>query len=147
MKDREYRYQSIRDLALDLRAYAREMETPSPNASAESSSSRPAWILWSLLIASVLGVIATLILRTRSDDATAPRMTMQRITSHGRVGHLATSSDGRFVAFTTSDERGQSIALEQIATGSSVTVARPEPLRYYSGLAFSGDAFDQSPAE
>src|SRR5438067_527541 len=100
VKDREYRYQSIRDVALDLRAYAREMETPSPNASAESSSSRPAWILWSLLIASVLGVTATLILRTRSDDAPAPRMTMQRITSHGRVGHLATSSDGRFVAFT-----------------------------------------------
>ena len=147
VKDREYRYQSIRDVALDLRAVAREMEHPVEDR--RPRLSRQAWAPVLHWITPVLVVLAIAALATwrfvpRATTTTvappAQHATMQRVTSNGHVGHVATSGDGRFVAYSTTDEKGQSVLLAQTATNSNVTVIPSSPSSYYAGLAFSSDS-------
>jgi serine/threonine protein kinase/dipeptidyl aminopeptidase/acylaminoacyl peptidase len=140
VKDREYRYQSIRDVALDLRALARELEAPRAAIAAPLPKRRnhAAWI-----VAAACAAIASLVVwrMLPRPSAVAPaRSAMQRITSNGHVSHLAASSDGRFVAYSTDDDKGQSVWLAQTATGSGVTVIPSAPKTYYAGLTFSADS-------
>ena len=138
VKDREYRYQSIRDVALDLRA---ANETRMPEAPIEPPRTITAK---SVTAAAVIIAIAVLIawqihLRMRTAGVPA-RSVLQRITTSGHVGHLAVSPDGRFAAYTvTDDEKGEGIWLQQIATGSRVNVVPHAPKVFYAGLTFSAD--------
>ena len=66
--------------------------------------------------------------------------TAQRITTSGHIGHLAVSPDGRFAAYTvTDDDAGESVWLQQIATGSRIVVMPAAPKTFYAGLTFSAD--------
>ena len=149
VKDREYRYQSIRDVALDLRAVAKDIENGVDLRAGEGAGAplRATWKIAAIVAILVVAGIATWRLVPRATTApvttTAPasqRATMQRITSQGHVGHLGTSGDGRFVAYSTTDEKGQSVLLAQTATNSNVTVIPSSPTAYYAGLAFSSDS-------
>ncbi|HKS22242.1 MAG TPA: protein kinase [Thermoanaerobaculia bacterium] len=137
VKDRENRYQSLRDVALDLRALAREIDSarviPLP---------RSASVGW-LIAAMAICVGAAIVMIWRSRTPAAPPGTSHaamRITTSGNVGHLAVSPDGRFVAYTTSDEKGQAVRLQQIATGSSVVIVPPVADTHFVGITFSPDS-------
>src|SRR5205823_2037126 len=83
VKDREYRYQSIRDVALDLRALVRELEAPrvAPAAPEPPQRNRVAWIA-----AAACAVIASLVvwrMVPRPSTAATTRAARQRITSNG----------------------------------------------------------------
>jgi serine/threonine protein kinase/Tol biopolymer transport system component len=139
VKDREYRYQSIRDVALDLRA-AGEQRTP------ETPIETPRKITPKSLAAGIgIVAIAALIawqfyIRIGTPTVPAARSVLQRITTSGHVGHLAVSPDGRFAAYTVADdETGEGVWLQQIATGSRVNVVPHAPKVFYAGLAFSAD--------
>ena len=135
VKDRENRYQSLRDVALDLRALAREIDgtrvIPLP---------RSASVGW-LIAAMAIVVSAAVAMIWRGRTPAAPPGTPHpatRITTSGNVGHLAVSPDGRFVGYTTSD--GQGVRLQQIATGSSVSIVPPAANTHFVGITFSPDS-------
>jgi len=137
VKERENRYQSLRDVALDLRALARELDgartTPLPRAAS---------VGW-LVAAMAIVVTAAVIMIWRGRTPAAPPGTTHpatRITTSGNVGHLAVSADGRFAAFTTYDDKGQSVRLQQLATGSSVAIVPPAPNTHFAGITFSPDS-------
>jgi serine/threonine protein kinase len=146
VKDRENRYQSIRDVALDLRALGREIEVP--RAGTRRPLIKRRWLAAAAIALAAIAVIVTLVVwrsRSRTAIASAPLPShhgkMQRLTSNGRLGHLAVSPDGRFAAYTVDDdEKGSSVWLHQIATGSNVTVLAPAPKTWYAGLAFTPDS-------
>ena len=137
VKDREYRYQSIRDVALDLRAAEEPRAVEAPKAKTRKTIP--------LLIGTAIIVVAALIawqvhVRMRANAVPAGRSVLQRITSNGHVGHLAVSPDGRFAAYTIADdEKGEGVWLQQLATGSRVNVVPHAPKVFYAGLAFSAD--------
>jgi Tol biopolymer transport system component len=148
-KDREYRYQSIRDVALDLRAAAAGT-TAAVNidrlaAQVDERKKLPAarWLaaFAGAVIVAVIGWQSYI--RMHSSVRTAvptARPALQRITTNGHVGHLAISPDGRFAAYTIYDEAaGPAVWLHQIATGSRVAILPPLPKAEYRGLAFSAD--------
>jgi len=148
VKDRENRYQSIRDVALDLRAVAHELQHPPvedrrPRLSAlgEAPIAPSKWIAAAIVVAILAGFAAWRFAPRATTAATSPatRATMQRITSSGHVVHIATSGDGRFVAYTTYDDKGQGISIAQTATNSSVSIV-PAANPYFVGLAFTADS-------
>jgi Tol biopolymer transport system component len=139
VKDREYRYQSIRDVALDLRA----ISEPKPEAPVETR--RPKRLTAFLLAMAAMAIISLVAWQVRvrmhaAGDTPIAHSVLQRITTSGHVGHLAISPDGRFAAYTIADDdAGEGVWLQQIATGSRVTVVPPAPKTFYAGLAFSAD--------
>lgn len=147
-KDREYRYQSIRDVALDLRAAAANAGNPTgpitlPQLAQPKVAPSLRWLAV-LAAAVILGIIGWQIhLRMSASAAAAAPVThtaLQRITTNGHVSHLAVSPDGRFAAYSLDDETaGPTVWLQQIATGSRVTVLPALPKTEYTGLAFSAD--------
>jgi len=136
VKDREYRYQSIRDVALDLRAAGEQRV-----AEAQIERPRKKSIAAAIAIVAIAALIAWQIaLRIRPASAPIARSVLQRITTSGHIGHLAVSPDGRFAAYTIADdEKGEGVWLQQIATGSRVNVVAHAPKVFYAGLAFSAD--------
>jgi serine/threonine protein kinase/Tol biopolymer transport system component len=146
-KDREYRYQSIRDVALDLRAAAAIAGNPTgpitlPQFEQPKVRHGLRWLA-ALAAAVVIGIVGWQIhLRMQaSTTAAAPvaHTSLQRITTNGHVIQLAVSPDGRFAAYAQSDEAGPTVWLQQIATGSRVPILSPSPKIEYTGLAFSAD--------
>lgn len=151
IKDREQRYQSIRDVAIDLRTLERELEAPHPVApDAPAALPAPprgrriamAGVI-AVLVLAAAGWIASEKLGDSKEAVTADslRPHLQRVTSNGRVGRLAISGDGRFAAYTRhEDGGGESVWLHQLATGSHVLIAKADPKVHYAGLAFTTDA-------
>jgi eukaryotic-like serine/threonine-protein kinase len=140
VKDREYRYQSIRDVALDLRAAG---EPRAPEAPIETPRRiTPKTVLAATVVIAIAALIAWQIyvrMRTTT-SALSTRSVLQRITTSGHIGHLAVSPDGRFAAYSVSDdEKGEGIWLQQLATGSRVNVVPHAPKAFYAGLTFSAD--------
>jgi len=137
VKDREYRYQSIRDVALDLRSADEPRAVEAPVRKTRRTTP--------ILIGATVILIAALIawqvhVRMRANGVPVGRSVLQRITSNGHVGHLAVSPDGRFAAYTVADdEKGEGVWLQQLATGSRVNVVPHAPKVFYAGLAFSAD--------
>ena len=141
VKDRENRYQSLRDVALDLRAVARDIEGAPAVPLARATSAR--WLVAATATAAAVALFAIWRGPARTSGAEVPHSAhpATRITSSGNVGHLGTSPDGGFVAYTTyEDEKGEALRLHQIASGSSVMIIPPAPKIHFAGIGFSADS-------
>lgn len=123
-KDRAERYQSAKDLAIDLRALQRE--PPSPPA----RRSRRALVFAAATIA--LLAIAAAIVLTRTKPPAKP-MSITRVTSLGNVIGAAISPDGEYAAYVYSEHGLHSIWVRQLATGSTVQVLPPTQAALLSG--------------
>ncbi|PYQ27094.1 MAG: hypothetical protein DMF56_21270 [Acidobacteria bacterium] len=131
-KHREDRYQSIREIAAELRAWNAGV----PPADQSPSRRRTLIFTFAALIAA-LPILAFLLLRAPSQ----PKLesTVRRITSEGHAITTAISPDGRYVAYVTSGAKGQTLSLEQLATGRTLVVAPADNKAEYSGITFSPD--------
>ncbi|HSP14719.1 MAG TPA: LpqB family beta-propeller domain-containing protein [Thermoanaerobaculia bacterium] len=136
IKDREERYQSIRDVAIDLREFARD-----PGV---SSAGRRRWPAFGAVAA---GLIAVAILGLGRDQRTpsvaaapaaAPEPVMIRLTNSGNVAAGAVSPDGNYVVYSTIDGEMQTMWVKQVATDTKVRIIPPEPV-YYFDFRVSGD--------
>ena len=131
-KDREGRYQSIRDAAHDLRSVA-SVGTP-PLAVRSRAAAAPLFVL----IAVTIAVLGFIFLRN-SDPTPRTAQSVQRITSDGRAITAAISPDGRYAAYVTSSLEGQALWLEQIGSGTTLNVVPPKEAAHYVGITFSRD--------
>jgi serine/threonine protein kinase/Tol biopolymer transport system component len=136
-KDREARYQSIRDAASDLRN-AGGWSAPGPGPTSERATPAPSRTALVVLLFAVLPLLAWLFMKPKNVPSPAAQ-TVQRITSDGHAAGVAISPDGRYVAYVTKDARGQGITIEQVATGTTLTIDAPNPDQHYAGLTFSRD--------
>ena len=144
-KDPDRRYQSMKDLALELSEIVDEFEELSASASSRTSASlsNPALtaggprssmaravIVGTVLIAAAAIAFAAWQWREARmrDDAPASfsSMRLTRLTSEGNVARAAISPDGKYVAQAKLDESSRwSLTVRQVVTGSDVQVIPP----------------------
>jgi len=146
MKDPEERYQSIRDVALDLRELAREGERPPTAGGVNRATAIAAVAAVPLLV--VLGMwigggfhVAGRPVghgSTLLAQQAPPQPAMLRVTNSGNVGAAAVSPDGRYLVFSTMDGERQTMWVKQLATDALVKIGPPAPL-YYSDFKVSRD--------
>jgi serine/threonine protein kinase/Tol biopolymer transport system component len=122
-KDREERYQSARDVAIDLRDVLGE-----PPA---QTRRRPRWMVpaASLLL---LFVIAAAIWNSRRPQTprAAAEPVMLRMTNSGNVIDGAISPDGKSIAYATYDGDLQTLRVRDANGGSDAVVIPPEAVHY-----------------
>jgi serine/threonine protein kinase/Tol biopolymer transport system component len=131
-KNREDRYQSIRDVASELRAWNAGVAAAGP-----APSRRRANKLYSIAAIVTLAILAVILFQTRTQK-TLDEPAVRRITSDGLATHAAISRDGRYVAYVTSDAKGATLSLEQLSTGRTLVVS-PASSFGYAGITFSPD--------
>jgi serine/threonine protein kinase len=141
MVDREKRYQSIRDVALDLRELGVHAV---PFASTPKVRSRYTAVAAGILTLIALGIWTNTRRDQLPDQAIAqatpavPQPLMVRMTNSGNISGGAISPDGNVLAYITRDGESQSLWVKQIATGTSVRIVPPEPV-YYGNVSISAD--------
>ncbi|MGH7552686.1 MAG: protein kinase domain-containing protein, partial [Longimicrobiales bacterium] len=140
VKDREERFQSIKDVALDLRESMRE---PATAMAARRPRLVPA--VGTLLVALLLIVMAIAVTRDRRSSSTlvAKPTTLQpvmlRMTNSGNISAGAISPDGKYIVHSTLDGENQTVWVKQIATGTNVRIIPPD-LAYYLNFEVSADS-------
>ena len=141
----EDRYQSAKDLAVDLKRLRRELDSSASVTSeytAATKRSRASWIAIALI--PLLAIVAfALLWRPRETAPTAPAkpptpLTIRRLTSTGNVIAAAISPDGKYIAYVNSEQGEQSLWLRQLATRQDLQLVPPAPVGYW-GHAFSPD--------
>jgi Tol biopolymer transport system component/predicted Ser/Thr protein kinase len=127
-KEPEQRYDSLRDVALDLRESLGESDAPRP---------RRRWLA-ALLIALPL-VAGAAWFAWKQRNAPQPRaMTMTRLTNRGRVSTAAISPDGNYLVHALRDGERETLYVKQIATGTVTRISEPAP-RFHFNLQVSPD--------
>jgi len=144
-KDPDDRYQTMKDLAIDLRELLREIDAhPSGATRRAPPGPRRRWIAIAaaVLVAGAIAIGAFAFLRNQSAVHLPPAgptsMHISRITASGKVIAAAISRDGTFVAYVISDRGTQSLWVKQMESGQSRQLIAPRPVGYW-GVAFGAD--------
>jgi eukaryotic-like serine/threonine-protein kinase len=138
-KDPDERYQSAKDLAIDLRGLRREMDSQpgvAPALAGRKSRTRTIWIVPAII---ALAIIATIPFLRRSPRKPAVPMTVTRITASGNVIGAAISANGEYAAYAYSEAGKQSLLVRQLTSGSTLELVPPSPIGMW-GLTFSPDS-------
>ena len=148
-KNPEERYQSSKEIAIDLREIRREYESGvhSSNVVSGLRSTRPTrpralwlWIAASVLILTAAGLIWTQLSPARKAPAPGgfESMTIERLAATSSVQSAAISLDGRYIAHVESSPKGDVLLVRQVKTGSEIEAA-PADGKSYGELSFSPD--------
>lgn len=150
-KDPDERFQSIKEVALDLRDLRRQLESgsataiPLPSSATDLSSrttARRSPMLWPVLLvmlsAAVLAGLWWLWGRS-AEPATSPSITIARLTQSGLVTEAALSPDGKYLAYVESEGGRQSLWLRQVTGTKGLQLVPPAPVGYF-GTAFANDS-------
>ncbi|HUO84101.1 MAG TPA: protein kinase, partial [Thermoanaerobaculia bacterium] len=144
-KDPEERYQSARDLAIDLRDLLREMDS-NPDVSAMPAPvrrSRRGWLA-ATAVAAILVVVAVIVAMSAKrgaapEAAAAPlQVSVRKLTSSGKITSAAISPDGKFLSYVISDRGEQSLWLRQLQSAHSIELVPPARVGYW-GNVFTPD--------
>jgi len=123
-KEPELRYDSMRDVALDLREAA--VETAPPRR----------WRRWSALAAAIVVAIAGVawfVASRKTETVIEQRgMTMTRLTNNGQVMTAAISPDGNYLVHAVQERGEQALYVKQIATGTLTRIADAAPVYYFN---------------
>lgn len=144
-KDPDERYQSARDLAIDLREVRRGIDSqPHLSGAFTAAASRPprrTWIGAMALLVSVALAAAFLLTRRESHPALSPAaepMKITRITNSGFVIAAVISPDAKYIAYVHSDAGEHGLWLRQIDSGSTLELVPARRVGFY-GHRFSRD--------
>jgi Tol biopolymer transport system component len=143
-KDPDERYQSMKELAIDLRGLRRQLESGSATAAmAAPARSGPGRRV--LVPALAIGVLATAVAaailwqRPRGSDALPAAVTMDRLTGSGNVIDAALSFDGKYLAYVESAGGQQALWVRQTTGTQPLQLVAPGNVGFW-GIAFSRDA-------
>ena len=141
VKEPDARYQSAKDLAIDLRDFRRDVDSDS-GFTAAGPRQRPRSLTIPLIAiaAAALVVAGYFVLRRRSaaPPAAEKQARITRVTSSGKVIAAAISPDGKYIAYAYSDAGQQGLWLRQVTTGSSLQLVAPARVGMW-GHTFSPD--------
>jgi eukaryotic-like serine/threonine-protein kinase len=155
-KDPERRYQSMKDLAIELREIVDEFDELGASSSrssgslsepirAAASARRPlTQALVAIVVILTIASIALILYQrkqaqgTRSDLPHFASMTMQHLTRSGNVTYAAISPDARYVAYASRNAEGKhELLVRQIAADTDIPLT--EPGTRITGITFSLD--------
>jgi serine/threonine protein kinase/Tol biopolymer transport system component len=161
-KSPDQRFQSMKDLAIDLRELVEEWDTLSPSAPSGSTSGASSGsgavaavgashgtIFWAAIVAAVVigvgglgfGLYALLGRGSPAGaggSATGQDLRMSVLMSRDDLDSTALSGDGRYLAYVTVRDRKPSLNVRQVRTGSDVVIL-PGSETPITGLTFSPD--------
>ncbi|MGZ4807755.1 MAG: protein kinase domain-containing protein [Thermoanaerobaculia bacterium] len=124
-KNPEERYQSAREMAIDLRGLLRA-EPPETAAGTQAVDSRRLRrTSLAIVSAAILFALAAVLFLVARRRAVSPTAQMQRLTVRGDVTEAAISPDGNYIAFVAWTKDGQSLILRQLATGQDLELIPP----------------------
>ncbi len=119
-KSPDERYQTMKDVALDLRELRRELESgSSPTAAilpgAQGRGSQWSWPIAALLAIAVVAVVSYGLWRDgERSDLPRQDLALERITTSGLVIDAVISADGNYLAYVESEGGVQKLQLRQI---------------------------------
>jgi eukaryotic-like serine/threonine-protein kinase len=155
-KDPERRYQSMKDLALELRDMVEEWETlekpsgpvgPASAPSGEAAAARAGlgragWIAIAAGTAA-LAVAAIVLWRGTRSSATKTeafqKMNITAATSNGHVEAASISPDGHYLVYIRKDPGGSSLWLRQLGSASDVRLLPPQGSKELGNPVFTPD--------
>ena len=143
-KDPDERYQSMKDLAIDLRDVRRQLETsasstPLPAPAARRSRGLIGWTALALAgLAVVLWIYFSRSTSTATPESLAGRLTIERITTTGNTIDEAISPDGSHLAHVEAVGYRQTLWIREIRTGQERLLIPEGPYAFY-GVKFSPD--------
>jgi eukaryotic-like serine/threonine-protein kinase len=149
-KEPDRRYQSMRDLANELRDLVDDFDQLSPGsgsralsgASAAIPHRSPRPLMWAAVGVAVLAfaLLAGFLLQQNFRPQVPQRnITIRPLTSSGNVAGGVISPDGRYLAYGAIHQGQRALYLRQIATGSEVPVIPPSTTLRVAGVTFSRD--------
>jgi serine/threonine protein kinase len=150
-KDPADRYQSAGDMAVDLRATRKDLESDTALKTLKSGTAQPlervakarTGTTLAVIVAVLAGVavLAWFLDRRGSDPpaTTAQVRSIQPITSSGVVIAATISPDGKYVAYVESYQGRKSLHLRQLGSAQSLELIPPGPDNYW-GLTFTPDS-------
>ena len=146
-KDPDERYQSTRDLVVDLKSVTRALDS-SPRMSAvvpPAAVNGSHGVSIKLLVGVALVVTAIAVVwwwrnnaGGNAEVATAGTASIEAVTSLGTVIDAVISPDGKFVAYVVSENARQSLWIRQLATASTLELVPAASVGYW-GANFSPD--------
>ena len=142
-KDRNERYQIVKEMAIDLRSLRHDTgEVRRAPTTIVRPASR-AWIGVAALLVIVLALGAYGFYRFRARNETKLRVPFERVevtklTTNGNALMGAISPDGKYVAYVTGQSGKQGLWLRQVDINSNAQLIAPRAGQYL-GLAFSPD--------
>lgn len=136
-KDRNERYQIVKEMAIDLRSLAREQEV------VYKPTSLSATRIGMAALAVILAVAGYSFYKLRTRTETKLRVPFERVevtklTTNGNALMAALSPDGKYVAYVTGETGKESLWLRQVDINSNAQLIAPRDGRYL-GTAFSPD--------
>jgi len=148
-KEPDQRYQSMKDLGIELRELFENWESrpvrsdpgETPTLIIEKPRARKSW--WAipaalvLIVAAIAGVMWWR--ATRTPVFTLDKIQISNLTNSGNIVTSALSPDGRYLSYAAYDHDMYSLWLKQIATGSAVQIVPPTKLRI-ARVAFSPES-------
>ena len=156
-KSPDQRFQSMKDLAIELREVYDDYDSlpvsgqSTPSVSSGSLAAPPAPARWKLvagiatatvlLVAGVVGAYVIMGRKSPAGDgggAGPPDMKMAVLMSRDDIERFVISSDGRYLAYVTSAEARTSLNVRQVRTGGDVRILPPQEFPI-QGLSFSPD--------
>jgi Tol biopolymer transport system component/tRNA A-37 threonylcarbamoyl transferase component Bud32 len=135
-KNPDDRYQSMRELAQDLRVVLRHLEAAAHRETAQR-------VPWRRLLAGALGILALTVVgwwasERGFEDRSPGNVALERLTLSGTAIDAATSRDGRYLAWVESLGGMQGLRVRQLGEDRSIELVPPAPVGYW-GIAFSHD--------
>jgi serine/threonine protein kinase len=140
-KEPDERYQSAKDLAIDLRSLRRDIDSSPRTASDAASKPKNSKAIIAAVIAVVVLAIAIAIplFRKRTPAVPSAPMSITRLTASGNVIGATLSPNGEYLAYGYSDAGKHSLHLKQLATGSSLQLVPPAGVGIW-GISFAPDS-------
>ena len=151
-KDPDDRYQTMKELAIDLRDVRRQLEsglTPTPAMPVKEHAARMGWrgpLVWAA--AAVAIAIAALLLYQRRPTtpvrpaaAAAPRITIERLTTSGNTIDSSISADGAYLAHVEAVSNRQTLWVRDLKSGQDRQLVAEGRYAFY-GVRMSPDGRD-----
>ena len=159
-KDPERRYQTAKDLRNDLEELKASLDSGELAAAGRAGPPLPhdrrarlwPWLAGGAVVVTIAAVAIAMTLQNRAGGGSnpAPSVQLVALTSSGTVGAAAISPDGKHVAYvqrgdapaaplSPSEQTGDSLWLQNIASRSAVTIVQPEPGVAFHALTITPD--------
>jgi len=166
-KDRDERYQSIKDVAIELKQLRRGLDeihetqsatgTETTRSTSTSNASVPgeqqkSWfsryrivilVVFVLPIITGLSLLYAIKLRKQNKARVThfQQMKITRVTNEGNVETAAISPDGQYIAYTLEESGKRSLWTKHLGTGSKVQIVAPNEAQSMIASTFSPDGY------
>src|SRR5262249_51989821 len=139
-KKREDRYETMSDLALDLKALKEAMEIETKARRGRRRKASGARRITIAVIALMILVAAATAINRLTGKPTIPfqQVDIARLTNNHKIDISEISPDGKFIVYVDSEKGSASLRLRQVATDSIQEIVPPAKVNY-SDLAISPD--------